>query len=91
MGTEKSIGEVVAEEEWVRVTDIRLPPSEKLRGDASSHMEEVHVQNKGRRNVVIVDVVVRDVFEALPAILCAISKLPIAMITSISTVLSPKS
>ena len=37
-----------------------------------------------------VDVVVHDVFEALPAILCAISKLLTVMITSISTVLSPQ-
>lgn len=42
----------MVEEEWVRVTDIRLPPSEKLRGDASSHMEEAYVQNKEKRNVV---------------------------------------
>ena len=43
MATEKLIGEIVVEEEWVWVTDIILPPSEKLRGDASSHMEEAHV------------------------------------------------
>ena len=43
MATEKLIGEIVVEEEWVWVTDIRLPPSEKLRGDVSSHMEEAHV------------------------------------------------
>jgi hypothetical protein len=41
--TEKSIGEVVVEEEWVRVADVRLPSSEKLSGDVSSHVEGVHV------------------------------------------------
>lgn len=66
--TERSIGEVVVEEEWVRVADIRLPPSEKLRGDVSSHVEEVHVQNKKMRDVAIVDVGGRNAFDALPGI-----------------------
>jgi len=66
--TEKSIGEVVVEEEWVRVADVRLPPSEKLRGDVSSHVEEVHVQNEEKRDVAIVGVGARNAFDALPGV-----------------------
>jgi hypothetical protein len=64
--TEKSIGEVVVEEEWVRVADVRPPPSEKLRGDVSSHVEEVHVQNEEKRDVAIVGVGARNAFDVLP-------------------------
>jgi hypothetical protein len=53
------------EEEWVPVADVRLPPSEKLRGDVSSHAEEVHVQNEKKRDVAIVDV---GAFDALPGV-----------------------
>jgi tetratricopeptide (TPR) repeat protein len=66
--TEKSIGEVVVEEEWVRVADVRLPPSEKLRGEVSPHVEEVHVQNEKKRDVSKVDVGVHNAFEALPGL-----------------------
>ena len=66
--TEKLIGEVVVEEEWVRVADVRLPPSEKLRGDVSSHVEEVHVQNEKKRDAAIVDVGARNAFDALPGV-----------------------
>jgi hypothetical protein len=53
--TEKSIGEAVAEEEWVQVADVRLPPPEKLRGDVSSHVEEGQLRNEEKWDVATVD------------------------------------
>jgi hypothetical protein len=66
--TEKSIGEVVIEEEWVRVADVRLLPPEKLGGDVSSLVKVVHVQNEKKRDVPIVNVGARTAFDALPGV-----------------------
>ena len=52
--TEKPIGEAVAEEEWVQVADVRLPPPEKLRGDVSSHVEEGQLRNEEKWDVATV-------------------------------------
>ena len=63
--TENSIGEVVVEEEWVQIADVRLPPTEKLGGDVSSLVEEVYVQGEKKRDVAIVDVGACTAFSAL--------------------------